>query len=113
MVWWITTVACIIGALIFQYLCSSKILRMKQAISIKGIALRDIREEGQCLDEQEINLKNQQTSLTNSINRLRIDITQLLQKAKDTGLQVAEADFPLEELEEEAAVLKEDGPPPP
>ena len=52
--WWIITVVCICGALLIQYLCSSKLLRMKQSISIKTMALRDAREEGQRLDEQDI-----------------------------------------------------------
>ena len=89
-----------------QYLCASKILRMKQSISIKSIALRDVRDESMRLDEQEADLKSQQASLTNSINRMRSDITQLLHKARDTGLKVPEADFPLEELEEEAAATE-------
>ena len=108
MVWWIATVVCFVGALLIQYLCSSKILRMKQSISIKSIALRDVRDEGQRLDEQEIDLKNQQTSLTNSINRLRTDIKQLLQSAKEAGLPVPEADFPLEELDEEAVLPEQE-----
>ena len=100
MFWWIATVVCIVGALLIQYLCSSKILRMKQAISIKSIALRDVRDEGQRLDEQELELKNQQSSLVNSINRLRGDIQTLLQKSKDAGYDIPEADFPIEELDE-------------
>ena len=78
----VITVVCICGALLIQYLCSSKILRMKQAISIKSIALRDVRDEGQRLDEQEIELKNQQSSLTSNISRLRTDIKNLLDKIK-------------------------------
>ena len=99
--WWIITVVCICGALLIQYLCSSKILRMKQAISIKSIALRDVRDEGQRLDEQEIELKNQQTSLTQNIKRLRVDIKAMLERAKESDMPVPEASFPLEELDEE------------
>ena len=101
MYWWLITVVCICGALLIQYLCSSKILRMKQAISIKSIALRDVRDEGQRLDEQELDLKNQQVSLTQSIRRLRGDIKALLGEAHEKGLNVPEANFPLEDLEEE------------
>ena len=79
---------------------------MKQAISIKSIALRDVRDEGQRLDEQEIELKNQQSSLTNNISRLRTDIKNLLDKTKEMGLSVPEANFPLEELEEEETSSK-------
>ena len=46
MYWCIITGVCICGALLIQYLCSSKILRMKQTISIKNMALRDVRAEG-------------------------------------------------------------------
>ena len=106
MYWWIITVVCICGALLIQYLCSSKILRMKQAISIKSIALRDVRDEGQRLDEQEIELKNQQSSLTSNISRLRTDIKNLLDKIKEMGLSAPEANFPLEELEEEETSSK-------
>ena len=101
MYWWIITVVCICSALLIQYLCSSKILRMKQAISIKSIALRDVRDEGQRLDEQELDLKNQQVSLTQSIRRLRSDIKALLAEAHEKDLNVPEANFPLEDLEEE------------
>jgi predicted nucleic acid-binding Zn-ribbon protein len=108
MFWWIATVICIVGALLIQYLCSSKILRMKQAISIKSIALRDVRDEGQRLDEQEIELKNQQTSLKSSIHRLRTDIKDLLNRAKEKGLEVPDANFPLEELDEEEEAPREE-----
>ena len=60
--WWIITVGSICGALLIQYLCSSKILRMKQAISIKNVALRDARNEGERLDTQEAELKGQRSS---------------------------------------------------
>ena len=60
--WWIITVGSICGALLIQYLCSSKILRVKQAISIKNIPLRDTHNEGEHLDAQEAELKNQQKS---------------------------------------------------
>ena len=60
--WWIITVGSICGALLIQYLCSSKILRMKQAISIKNVALRDARNEGERRDTQEAELKGQRSS---------------------------------------------------
>ena len=73
MYWWIITAVCICGALMIQYLCSSKILRMKQAVSIKNMALRDVRAEGSRLDDQEKDLKTQQQSLAHGIKRLRTD----------------------------------------
>ncbi|MEE3258074.1 MAG: hypothetical protein VX293_02575 [Candidatus Latescibacterota bacterium] len=72
MYWWIAMVICI--ALITQYLCSSKLLHMKQQISIKNMSLRDAREEGSRLEIQAKDLTNQQQSLTHSIDRLRVDI---------------------------------------
>ena len=99
--WWIITVVCICGALLIQYLCSSKILRMKQAISIKNMALRDVRAESQRLEEQETDLKNQQTSLTHGIKRLRSDIKGLMPRLKEKGVEVPDPDFPLTELEDE------------
>lgn len=87
---------CICGALLIQYLCSSKLLRMKQSISIKTMALRDAREEGQRLDEQETELKNQQVSLTHSIQRLRTDIKRLREQLDANNLSMPEPDFPLE-----------------
>ena len=60
--WWIITVGSICGALLIQYLCSSKILRMKQAISIKNVALRDAHNEGERRDTQEAELKGQRSS---------------------------------------------------
>ncbi len=101
MYWWIITVVCICGALLVQYLCSSKILRMKQAISIKNMALRDVRSEGNRLEEQEMELKSSQTSLTQGIRRLRQDIKALVPRLKDRELEVPEPDFPLTELEED------------
>ena len=101
MYWWIITVVCICGALLVQYLCSSKILRMKQAISIKNMALRDVRSEGDRLEEQEMELKSSQTSLTQGIRRLRQDIKALVPGLKDRELEVPEPDFPLTELEED------------
>ena len=101
MYWWVITVVCICGALLIQYLCSSKILRMKQAISIKNMALRDVRSEGERLDDQESDLKNQQTSLSQGIRRLQGDIKALMPRMKEKGLEVPEPEFPLTELEEE------------
>lgn len=101
MYWWIITVFCICGALLVQYLCSSKILRMKQAISIKNMALRDVRSEGDRLEEQEMELKSSQTSLTQGIRRLRQDIKSLRPRLKERGLEVPEPSFPLTELEED------------
>lgn len=91
---------CICGALLIQYLCSSKLLRMKQSISIKTMALRDAREEGQRLDEQETELKNQQVSLTHSIQRLRTDIKRLREQLDANNLSMPEPDFPLEAEED-------------
>ncbi|MFH1567420.1 MAG: hypothetical protein ABIL09_05410 [Gemmatimonadota bacterium] len=102
MYWWVITVVCICGALLIQYLCSSKILRMKQSISIKNMALRDVRAEGQRLDDQETELKNQETSLTHGIQRLRTDIKSLGPRLKDKGVEVPEPDFPLNELEDDS-----------
>lgn len=104
MYWWIITVVCICGALLIQYLCSSKILRMKQAISIKNMALRDVRSEGQRLDDQETELRNQETSLTHGIQRLRADIKSLVPRLKEKEVEVPEPDFPLTDLEDDGPV---------
>ncbi|MEW6755627.1 MAG: hypothetical protein AB1505_32320 [Candidatus Latescibacterota bacterium] len=101
MKWWIITVVCICGALLIQYLCSSKLLRMKQAISLKTMSLRDAREEGERLDEQEVELKSQQTGLTHSIERLHRDIRRLRDDLEHRGVEVPEPDFPLAESEPE------------
>ncbi len=109
MFWLVATVSSIIGALLLHYKLTSKILHMKQAISIKNIALRDVREEGQKLDEQEIDLQNQQTSMQSNIFRLRTDIKDLLNSAKEKGLPIPEASFPLEELFEEQETPEKEG----
>tara|TARA_Y100000588_G_scaffold372176_1_gene444408 strand:+ start:1127 stop:1369 length:243 start_codon:yes stop_codon:yes gene_type:complete len=80
---------------------------MKQAISIKNIALRDAQNENERLDAQEAELKNQQKSLVQSIKRLRSDIKGLLERTKEKGLDVPQPDFPLDdpiedEVEEES-----------
>ena len=74
---------------------------MKQAISIKNMALRDVRSEGDRLDEQEMELKNSQTSLTHGIRRLRQDIKTLGPRLRERQLDVPEPDFPLTELEDD------------
>tara|TARA_Y100001960_G_scaffold311641_1_gene372411 strand:+ start:627 stop:959 length:333 start_codon:yes stop_codon:yes gene_type:complete len=102
MYWWMITAVCICGALLIQYRCSSKILRMKQAISIKNMALRDVRAEGARLEEQEQELKNRQTSLTHGINRLRGDLKTLMPRLKEMQLEIPDPDFPLSELEDDA-----------
>ena len=95
--WWIIAVASICVALLVQYLCSSKILRMKQAISIKSISLRDVRDEGDKLDQQEMELKTQQVSLAQSVVRLRKDIKGLQEAVSDRGIPVPDPGFSLEE----------------
>ena len=97
--WWIATVVCICAALLIQYLCSTKLLRMKQQISLKNMSLRDAREEGSRLEEQAKDLTNQQKSLTHSIDRLRVDIKRMRGQIQDKGLPVPEQDFSLDELE--------------
>lgn len=105
MYWWIITVVCICGALLIQYLCSSKILHMKQAISIKNMALRDVRAEGDRLEEQEMDLRNSQTSLTQGMRRLRQDIKGLGPRLRERGIEVPEPDFPLTELEDDEPAI--------
>lgn len=101
MYWWIITVVCIVAALLVQYLCSSKLLRMKQNISIKNMALRDVRAEGDRLEEQELELKSSQQSLTQGIRRMRQDIKKISPRLRERGIEVPEPDFPLTELEED------------
>ena len=52
MIYWITAI-CICSAILIQYFCSSRIMRMKQTISINKLARRDIRFERELLNEQE------------------------------------------------------------
>ena len=108
MYWWIITVVCICGALLIQYLCSSKILRMKQAISIKSMALRDVRAEGARLEEQEKDLQSQQTSLTHGIGRLRTDLKMLMPRMKEMEVDIPDPGFPLSELEDDGPTTDEE-----
>ena len=98
--WWIATVVCICAALLIQYLCSTKLLRMKQQISLKNMSLRDAREEGSRLEEQAKDLTNQQKSLTHSIGRLRGDMKRMRAQIQDRGLPIPEPDFSLDALED-------------
>ena len=102
MQWWIATVVCICIALLIQYLCSSKLLRMKQQISIKSMALRDAREEGSRLEGKAKDLTNQQKTLTDSIDRLRVDIKRIRGQIQEKGLPLPEPEFSLDELEVES-----------
>ena len=105
--WWIITVVCICGALLIQYLCSSKIVSMKQAISIKSMSLRDVRAEDSRLGELEHLLKNQQTSLTYDIDRLRGDLKSLMPRLREMEVDLPDPDFPLSELEDETDAAAE------
>jgi len=87
--------------LLIQYFYANKILRMKQAIFIKDMALRDVRAEGNRLHEQETELSKQQTSLTHGIRLLRGDIKALALRLRERGIDVPEPDFPLSELQED------------
>ena len=100
MIWWVAAISSIVGALLLQYFFTRKILHIKQAISIKNLALRDVRDEWQKLDEQEIDLQNQLISMQRNIHRLRTDIEDLLDIAKEKGLPIPDATLPLEELYE-------------
>ena len=102
MQWWIATIVCICVALLIKYLCSSKLLHMKQQISMKIMALRDARTEGSRLEHQAKDLTKQQKGLTHSISRLRVDIKRMRGQIEDKGLTVPRPDFSLEELENES-----------
>lgn len=97
MYWWIAMVVFIGLGLLVQYICSNKILRLKQLVSQKSIALRDARLEAQKLDDQEAELKGQQVVLTHSISRLQHDISELIPRLEEKGLQVPEAPFKIED----------------
>lgn len=97
MYWWIAMVVGIGIGLLVQYICSNKVLRLKQLVSQKSIALRDTRLEAQKLDDQEAELKGQQVVLAHSISRLQHDISSLVPRMKEKGLQVPEAPFAIED----------------
>lgn len=99
MYWWIAMVVGIVIGLLVQYVCSSKVLRLKQLVSQKSIALRDARLEAQRLDEQEAELKGQQVVLSQSISRLQHDISTLIPRMKEKDLEVPEAPFAIEDPE--------------
>ena len=99
--WWIATIVCTCIALIIQYPCSSKLLRTKQQISIKNMALRDARETADLLDAKAKDLTNQQKTLTDSIDRLRVDIKRMRGQIQEKGLPLPEPEFSLDELEVE------------
>ena len=101
MFWWVATVISIVAALLLHYFFASKILHLKETISIKNIALRDVRDEGQRLDEQEIDLQKKQTSMQSKIYILRTDIIDLLNSAKEKGLPIPDATLLPKELYEE------------
>tara|TARA_B100000902_G_scaffold396207_1_gene456630 strand:+ start:983 stop:1324 length:342 start_codon:yes stop_codon:yes gene_type:complete len=98
-VWWIATLLSICIALLIQYYCASKLLRVKQQIALKNSALREAREENSRLADQEISLKNQQKSLEATIERLRSDIKRLGQQLKDKSIPIPDPDFDLSILD--------------
>lgn len=97
MYWWIAMVVGIVIGLLVQYVCSSKILRLKQLVSQKSIALRDARLEAQKLVDQEAELTGQQVVLAHSISRLQHDISSLIPRLKEKELEVPQAPFPIED----------------
>ena len=99
MYWWIAMVVGIGIGLLVQYVCSNRILRLKQLVSQKSIALRDSRLEGQKLEDQAAELKGQQMVLSHSISRLKNDISSLIPRMKEKGLKVPEAPFTVEDAE--------------
>ena len=98
MIYWMTAIS-MCAAMLVQYLCSARIMRMKQAISVNKLARRDIRFESERLSEQERSLSNQQGSLTHAIARLQSDTKELMPRLREKGLEVPDPDFPLSELE--------------
>ena len=98
---WIVVAVCICAALLIQYLCSAKILRMRQSISIRNMALRDVRAEEERLNEQETELRSSETSLTQGIRRMRTDIKSLAPRLRERKIEVPEPDFPLSDLEDD------------
>ena len=98
-VWWIATLASIAIALLIQYYCASKLLRIKQQIALKNSALREARDENGRLADQEVSLKNQQKSLEATIDRLRSDIKRLGQQLSDKGVSIPDPDFDIAILE--------------
>jgi len=104
-IWWIATLASICVALLIQYYCASKILRIKQQIALKNSALREAREENSRLADQEVSLKNQQKSLEATIDRLRADIKRLGQQLFDKGVSIPDPDFDIAILD-----IKEESP---
>ena len=98
MYWWIGMAIGIGIGLLVQYVCSAKILRLKQLVSQRSIALRDARLEAQKLDDQEAELKGQEAVLAHGINRLRTDISALIPRMEEKGLKVPPPPFPIEEL---------------
>ncbi len=99
-IWWIATLASICVALLIQYYCASKLLRIKQQIAIKNSSLREARDESSRLADQEISLKNQQKSLEATIDRLRADIKRLSQQLSDKGVSVPKPEFDISILEQ-------------
>ncbi|MEK7381623.1 MAG: hypothetical protein AAB075_11480, partial [Gemmatimonadota bacterium] len=63
-----------------------------------SIALRDVRLEAQKLDEQEAELQGQQVLLSHNISRLKNDISSLIPRMKEKGLEVPEAPLSIEAL---------------
>ncbi len=101
--WWVISVACICLALLVQYTCSNRILRMRQGLSLRSMAVREARNEAQELEEQATQVRGQQTSLVHAIDRLRPELRRLRNELKQKGVPLPEPTFDL-------ALLGEDTP---
>jgi predicted DNA-binding protein (UPF0278 family) len=106
--WWVISVACICLALLVQYTCSNRILRMRQGLSLRSMAVREARNEAQELDEQSAQVRVQQTSLAHTIDRLRPEIRRLRAELRQKGVPLPEPTFDLALLGEEAPATAAD-----
>ena len=101
--YYVLTGICIFCAVLIQFLCSNRIVGVKESISVKKLARREIRDDRERLAHKETSLTNQQSSLTYSIARLQSDIQQVIARLREKGLKVPDPNFPLSELADEAA----------
>ena len=95
--WWFVTIVAVVLALLIQYICSSRILQLKQKVTAKSMSLREARFEGERLSKLSGVLQNQDVTLKQSIRQLHNDIQKLKVTLKEQGVPIPQEDFVLEE----------------
>lgn len=92
---WTITAVRMCSALLVWNVCSSMLLRVEQAISVKTICARDARDKASRLEQRQTERRNQQRRLRVNIKRLRKNTMELGGQLATRGRNVRDPGFAL------------------